>query len=242
MRLLNGQFRETFLKGDLNMQLLGNCSELLVSLLETHGIVALNNEGCVTLPKYPCYRFGLLVYKSEENIVLLEALCEIGSEQLIRERLAGVGETQAAAVIDAQRNFVNSVFHVWLSALLGISNLFVSDYFRQVNGLNRQITIGSPSQRGDASLAENTGWQEIWCQAISSLPLSTDLHWASFCYVQNAGKLIACDALLDNSACELLKGEMLKFDWPHCESFYSVRQFLIIKPLIGSFISENDPI
>ncbi|MDX2104969.1 MAG: hypothetical protein SFY67_01075 [Candidatus Melainabacteria bacterium] len=84
------------------MQLIGFCSELLVDLFKPHGIIAVNHEeGYITLPSFPSYRFALQIYKSSEKIVLLEAICEFAPGQLMKERLAGVGETQEQAVMDA---------------------------------------------------------------------------------------------------------------------------------------------
>lgn len=216
------------------MQLLGTCSQLLVDLLQPHGIIAVHNESHVSLPDYPTYRFALQTYKSGQKTVLLEAMCEFGPGKVIKEGLAGIGETQAEAIMDAQQNFVNCVFHVWISALFGKSNQYANEYLWKVNGVDRQVTIGLPCGRGDFDVAIYNGWQEVWYQAIRSLPLSCEMHWASLCYVHQAGKFIACDTLFNNKACEALKENVLRFDWPARNSFYSVRQFMIISPITYS--------
>ncbi|MCW5821579.1 MAG: hypothetical protein KIT34_02190 [Cyanobacteria bacterium TGS_CYA1] len=211
------------------MQLIGFCSELLVNLFKPHGIIAVNHkEGFITLPDHPAYRFALQVYKSNEKIVLLEAVCEFGPGQLMKERLAGVGETQEQAIMDAQRNFVSCVFHVWLSAFFGKSNEYTNEYFWQINGIERRVLIGSPSGRGDLDASEDARWQEKWYQLIRTLKIRDGLHWASLCYTQQDEKFIACDALLDNNSCETVKQEIQKFSWPSRKNFYSVRQFMII--------------
>lgn len=207
------------------MQLLGTCSEVLVNLLKSHGITALHDEGIVSLADSK-YRFVLQVYKSGDNSVLLEAMCRLDDGQLMTERLAGVGETQEEAVMDAQSNFVSAVFHVWLAGLLGISNQHTNEYIWKVNGTERKVTVGFPADRGGG--ANEVEWQKEWHLSIQSLPLSQGSHWASLCYARHADKFIACDALLDNEACESVKERMLKFDWPVRDSLYSVRQFIII--------------
>lgn len=106
------------------MELLGTCSELLVAFLKHHQIAAVDDEGIVTLPEHPGKKFVLQVYKDGEKAVTLEAMCRLGTGQLMVERLAGFGETQEKAVMDAQGNFSNCVFHVWMSALLGRTNQF----------------------------------------------------------------------------------------------------------------------
>ena len=45
------------------MQLLGTCSDLLVVLLQHHGIQTQENEGIVTIPDGPPYQFALPVFK-----------------------------------------------------------------------------------------------------------------------------------------------------------------------------------
>ncbi|MDX2104970.1 MAG: DUF6348 family protein [Candidatus Melainabacteria bacterium] len=121
------------------------------------------------------------------------------------------------------------VFHVWLSALLKKNNQYANEYFWRINGIERHVTIGFPVGRGDLDIADYTNWQERWNEAMRSLKLTGGLHWASLCYVQQAGKFIACDALLDNNACESVKQEMQRFRWPTRKNFYSVRQFMIIE-------------
>lgn len=208
------------------MQCLGNVSELLVALLQSHGITAVHEDGIVSLPDSQ-HRFALNVYKSGEKVVSLEALCKLGHGPIMREQLAGFGETQEQAVMDAQTNFVISVFHVWVSALLGISNQQTNEYIQKVSGRDRKITIGFPFGRGDAPVNDDE-WQRAWLLAIQSLPLSQEVHWASICYARHADKVIACDALLDNEICESVEKKMLNFDWPNRDGFYSVRQFMII--------------
>ncbi|MCC7529462.1 MAG: hypothetical protein IT342_13140 [Candidatus Melainabacteria bacterium] len=216
------------------MQLLGTCSELLVAFLKQHGIAALHDEGIVTLPEHPGYRFVLQVYKAGEKTVSLEAMCRLRTGQLMIERLGGVGETQEEAVMDAQANFANCVFHVWMSALLGNSNQFAKEHVWNVNGIDRNVTIGLPNGRGELDVADDLRWQEAWQLAVRDLPLSQEVHWASVCYVQNACKLLAFDALLDNEDCEPVKQKVLSFDWPVRDRFYSVRQFMIIQEQIYS--------
>ena len=207
------------------MQLLGTGSELLVDLLKSHGIAALHDGGIVTLVDYK-HRFVLQVYKSGDKSVLLEAMCRLENGQLMTERLAGVGETQEQAVMDAQINFVGAVFHVWLAALLGKSNKHTSEYIWQVNGTERKVTIGFPSERGGG--CNEVEWQKEWHLSLQRLALSPGLHWASLCYVRHSDKFIACDALLDNEVCESVEEKMLKFDWPVRDGLYSVRQFIVI--------------
>jgi hypothetical protein len=211
------------------MELLGTCSELLVAFLDHHKIAALHNEGIVTRANHPFPRFVLQVYKSGEKTVSLEAMCRLSTGQLIVERLAGVGETEEDAIMDAQTNFSNCVFHVWLSALLGRSNEFAKEYVWKINGTDRNVTVGFPNERGDLDLSDDLRWQEAWHKAVQELPLSQETHWASLAYVQRAQKVLACEALLDNENCEQVKDKVLSYNWPVIDKFYSVRQFMIIQ-------------
>lgn len=211
------------------MEILGTCSELLVAFLKPHGIIAVHNDGIVTVPEHSNHRFVLQVYESGENTVSLEAMCRLPSGQLMIERLAGIGDTQKDAILDVQTNFANSVFHVWLSALLGKPNQFAKEYVWKVNGTDRNITVGFPTARGEFEAGANAGWQDAWHSAVRELPLSSETHWASICYCQNAGKLLACDTLVDNNDCESAKEKVLSFAWPARDKFYLIRQFLIIQ-------------
>lgn len=220
------------------MQPIGTCSQILVGLLRTHAVAAVYDEehGIVTLPDHP-YRMALNVYKGADNVISLKAICEIGPGKYMKEHLAGWADEQAQAVMDAQRNFVGCVFHVWVAALLGKANNYAHEYIWKINGTERKVFVGDPcgryqkSGKADSDVTLDTSWQNAWHEAVCKLPLSEDLHWASLCYVQHAGNVIACDALLDSEACEPLKQKLLAFDWPVREGFYSVRQFMIIQRL-----------
>lgn len=213
------------------MEVLGICSELLVQFFGSHGISAVynENEGTVSLPDFPPYRFALQVYKSGEGLVEIEALCEYTRGQLMREWLSGFGDTLEQAVMDAQLNFSSCVFHVWVCGLLGRSNQHVKEFVWKINGEERKVCIGFPAGRGNLEAVEQSGWQEAWYEAIRSLPLSQGLHWLSLCYAHGAGEMIACDALLDNENCDLVRQRVLSFDWPKDEKVYSVRQFMIVR-------------
>ena len=212
------------------MQLLGTCSELLVVLLQHHGIQTQENEGIVTIPDGPPYQFALPVFKGGEKTVELQALCQVAPGRVIREYLAGVGETQEEAVMDSQTNFIACVFHVWVSALLGKPNQYADDFTWQIHGKERRATVGFASGRGYIELTGEPEWQEAWHAAVRQQPLTEDLHWASLCYVQRDGVTLACDASIDNEPCVPVIEQMLKFNWPSRKEMYSVRQFMIIQP------------
>jgi hypothetical protein len=216
------------------MELLGSCSELLVSFFSTHGMNAVYNdeEGTVSLPDYPPFRFALQVYESGPTIVDLEALFEWKPGHFMQEWLAGWGETQKEAIMDAQSNFVACVFHVWAAALVGKANPYAREFDWEINGAMRKVYTGFPAGRGDLTGVEESGWQDAWYQSVRDLPLSEDVHWLSLCYVHNGvAKEISCDALLDNEHNDLVRQRMLSHNWPRATKLYSIRQFMIVKPL-----------
>lgn len=116
-------------KGAANsfMQAIGTCSELLVALLQSHGIVGIYDEerSIVTIPDHPGFMMALEISGSpnEKRMVAMDATFVMAPGKFIKETLAGYGETESEAVMDAQKQFVGCVLRVSCLACFARSSM-----------------------------------------------------------------------------------------------------------------------
>ncbi len=211
------------------MPLLGTCSEILVALLEVHGITAVHEDGIVTIADKPDFKLALEVYSLEiPNVVQMDAIFLMGPGKVVREALLGFGESREAALMDAQQYFIDCVFHVWVSALLETTNHFVSIQNWTLSNVPREVTIGPVSWRGSEMGAKDPRWQKALQDVIQTAGVPEGVHWIDFYYAHNDNETVACEVLLDNEHWPALD-VMREFDWLKSDEFYSVRIFMIVQ-------------
>lgn len=208
---------------------LGNCSELLVALLSQHGLVAIHEDGVVTIPEHPTFKLALNVFGGSNDTIQLDALLVIGPGKVIKESLLGIGDNQKNALMDAQIHFVHCVFHVWLAGLFNKTNPETIRHNWTISGVPRKVTIGAVAWRGSDVGEKDVRWQKAWHDAVKSMVLPEGTHWIDFYYGQRNNESFACQVLLDNEPCAHLQNVMHGFDWIKLPELYSVRQFMIVQ-------------
>ena len=148
----------------------------------------------------------------------------------IVEFVAGLGETQDAAINDSLANFTLTTFHVVYKCFLNDADPHQEIKPMHVGGVQRQVAFGDLYLRG--SPGENIDLGKLRPaieDAIAELELDEQPHWIKIVYGQAEGKPITIAATLDNDDEPALTDTITTLDWPQTASFYMAKQFIVIK-------------
>ncbi len=134
---------------------------------------------------------------------------------------------------DALRNFASNSFHVLLSALWGQAEedqVMVETW--EIGERRFEVHIGNLGLRGAEGKAPPlpAGLFPSIERAIRTEPLDARLHWFRhfFCAFGNQRTV---EALFDNQPWEAGMQNLAALDWQDSQGYYSVRNFLMLKPL-----------
>jgi len=147
--------------------------------------------------------------------------------QEIREALIGLGDTQAAAMNQLARNFLDGVFHVVAATFLdhGCDHYDRDDW--RINGAYRQVNMGWAVMRGRFP---RDSWEAIYEAlrgTIEQHGIPDGVHWLRLFFLQQSGGEPIVEVLLDNQKVPELEERVRHFPWKPADDFYSVRLFMI---------------
>lgn len=153
-------------------------------------------------------------------------------ERQLQEAFAGIGSGEDG-LQDALRNFASNSFHVLLSALWGQAEedqVMVETW--EIGERRFEVHIGNLGLRGAEGKAPPlpAGLFPSIERAIRAEPLDARLHWFRhfFCAFGNQRTV---EALFDNQPWEAGMQNLAALDWQDSQGYYSVRNFLMLKPL-----------
>lgn len=209
-----------------------NAPDVILQLLEGHNISCDTHESwCVPNGELPAIR---TVWTDGDNggAGRLDVEVLLADERRILECFAGLGSSPDECQKDALQNFLQSSFHVLLSAIWGnVDSEQVDVETWTINDVEWNAHIGGFTNR--ASTGVNVVIPESYFEqivdAIRKYQLNGDTHWfrTYFCNIGSGERIH--EALADNSP--WIEGEemMKKIDWASSEGFYSIRNFIVLK-------------
>jgi hypothetical protein len=207
----------------------------LLALFQGHGVEAVAEGEWVTFPGRAHRACAVIVKETPHKASLsvqLDVRFEVAPGRTVVESFAGVGVTREEAVKDAIRNFTMNSFHVLLAAFLvpGDDEQVGREEWT-VGGRPSRVTVGNVGIRGrpPVSGAAVVAWYHVFEERIKEKQLRPGTHWVRLYYGQMDNKPLACEVLLDNRVWDEVQSEMVAYDWPCGEAFYSVRVFLVLE-------------
>ncbi|HCL2773334.1 TPA: hypothetical protein N1913_001525 [Pseudomonas aeruginosa 449A] len=207
-------------------------SQHLAALFESHRIdCVVHGEWVAPARRLPAIR---ATWYAGEKTGRLDVDVLLEDERQLQEAFAGIGIGSGEdGLQDALRNFASNSFHVLLSALWGQAEedqVMVETW--EIGERCFEVHIGNLGLRGAEGKAPPlpAGLFPSIERAIRTEPLDARLHWFRhfFCAFGNQRTV---EALFDNQPWEAGMQNLAALDWQDSQGYYSVRNFLMLKPL-----------
>ncbi len=206
----------------------------LHKLMETHGLrVARYNNWLVPNGELPGLRGAWFPPDEEHSVGEFSVQVLLEDKRIVDECFAGPGEP-GEGLKYALQGFQTGTLHVLLAAL------WDSVYEDHVNieewswsGKNWRVYAGDFVVRFEETepLEHPVNLFDLIEQTLKGIELSDDIHWLRIYYGSGAGTGAIAEALLDNEPWEELKTAISGAEWPSSDHYYSVRNFLVLKPV-----------
>jgi hypothetical protein len=164
-------------------------------------------------------------------VVEVEFTIVLPSGRTITEFVAGLGDTEQAAINDAFVNFTLTTVHVVYKGFINADDVHMESKMMPVNGRDREVIAGDLYLRGNVASDKvdlNALRPEI-LSILQNLPLSPEPHWIKLVFMQQDSKPVTVAVTLDNEDSPELTRAIQGLNWPLVEGFYMVKQFLLVR-------------
>ncbi len=211
-----------------------NAKEFFVKWLEGHGHddVIIDQRGVGVGSNQTRLKASLYGSKQHETggfMAEVELDVKLPSGRSIKEFVAGLGETEDAAIADALLNFTLTTFHVVYKGFINNDDPHMKSEPITIDGSERELIAGDLYLRGSNSEElDFDSMQPKINSALATLQLDSQPHWVKIVYSQMNGTPGTVAVTLDNQLHEGLTDQVTKMEWPESE-FYMVKQFLLIQ-------------
>lgn len=212
-------------------------NNLLKELLTGHSLSIGHYHDWLTLGDgLPGFRASVHnLREAGENFFTLQLDIEVVVEAdiLIVESCAGWGESPEAALVNGFSNFALYSLHVFLNGFCGQSDEQVNVEEWEIDNQKWKVVAGNFVIRNFAEQsieAPESLFAEIELM-LRQKGLEPGVHWLRVFYCNVGDGSVECECLLDNETWEEAQDRLQTLDWPKLESFYSVRNFLVMLPI-----------
>ena len=219
-----------------------NINERLIALLEQFDI---------KLEKVEDYYFsgGLFpgiaaqafeMERFENSIVVQVDVHLLLPKQSFIESFVGHAPTVEEAISQAFELFEVNVVHTLIMAswenAKHVENGVGTEIW-EINGASWQVVISNYGYQGDRPLDEviddtDTMYNEIE-KAIKALPLEKDIYAIRSVYTNVGDGRKVSEALINNETFSQLEKSLLNLQWKQSDSYYSVRNFVVVMKLLS---------
>lgn len=207
----------------------------MIDILKSHGLSpTLHNQWVLVdgnLPGISAEIVEVIENPKALSIQLDVRVC-ISSEKVIVESFAGIGSDIPRAVMNALENFCLNSLHVFLvSFWKQATKDMVTVEQWEIKGQKWKAVIGNFGIRNlgaDPITIPDELFPTIKKLIRNTLP-SDDLCWMRFFYCNVNRDKVVSQVLFNNLPWELAQDEMLALDWLKSDSYYSIRNFLILQ-------------
>jgi hypothetical protein len=148
----------------------------------------------------------------------------------IVEFVAGMGDTEDAAVADSLANFTLTTFHVVYRCFLNADDPHQTVKEVTIGGKPRQVAFGDIFLRGGEGTNFDMDAMRLKIEeALTGLSLSEQPHWIKIVYGQHKSEPTTVAVTIDNNDENDLTEKIKNLAWPKQEDFYMVKQFIVIQ-------------
>ena len=205
----------------------------LIDLFADHGITLEADEDWLLTEgeDFPAIR-GIWHVGKDGGMGRLDIDIVLDEERTIEESFGGVG-TGKAGCRDALDAFARNDFHVVLAACWHTVNAEKVAERELMVGLHRfTVYVGDFTLRGDEGTPMDVPEDALSAldAAITTAPLSEDVHWIRVFYGNVGDGRTQVEVLLDNEPWTAGLKAIVSADWPQHERYYSLRNFIALVP------------
>lgn len=205
----------------------------LIDLFADHGITLEADEDWLLTEgeDFPAIR-GIWHEGKDGGMGRLDIDIVLDEERTIEESFGGVG-TGKAGCRDALDAFARNDFHVVLAACWHTVNAEKVAERELMVGLHRfTVYVGDFTLRGDEGTPMDVPEDALSAldAAITTAPLSEDVHWIRVFYGNVGDGRTQVEVLLDNEPWTAGLKAIVSADWPQHERYYSLRNFIALVP------------
>jgi hypothetical protein len=209
-----------------------NTTELLKELFKTHDFETEEHDNWV-IPKGKEYAMkGYWYPDATESTGQLSIEVFINSEMIMVESYAGIGNTAVEKLKSAFSSFVYHAFPTLLMALWEKPSDEVTVESWQIGTEQYQCYRGKQgiiNYDKEKALNIPAKYNERIQELIRNETLEKEYHWFTFFYANINGLENYIEVLRDNIKWRAGDKALSSLDWKRSNSYYAVRQFIILK-------------
>jgi hypothetical protein len=205
----------------------------LIDLFADHGVELEPDEDWLLTEgdDYPALR-GIWHEGKDGGMGRLDIDIVLDEERTIEESFGGIG-TGKAGCRDALDSFARNDFYVMLAACWHLASEEKLATHQLTAGVRRFTAyIGDFTLRGekDAPMEIPEDGLSALEAAISTAPLSNDVHWIRVFYGNVGDGKTQVEVLLDNEPWAAGHKAIASVEWPQLDRYYSLRNFIALVP------------
>ena len=205
----------------------------LIDLFAEHGVELEPDEDWLLTEgdDYPALR-GIWHEGKDGGMGRLDIDIVLDEERTIEESFGGIG-TGKAGCRDALDSFARNDFYVMLAACWHLASEEKLATHELTAGVRRFTAyIGDFTLRGekDAPMEIPEDGLSALEAAISTAPLSNDVHWIRVFYGNVGDGKTQVEVLLDNEPWAAGHKAIASVEWPQLDRYYSLRNFIALVP------------
>jgi hypothetical protein len=205
----------------------------LIDLFADHGVELEPDEDWLLTEgdDYPALR-GIWHEGKDGGMGRLDIDIVLDEERTIEESFGGIG-TGKAGCRDALDSFARNDFYVMLAACWHLASEEKLATHELTAGVRRFTAyIGDFTLRGekDAPMEIPEDGLSALEAAISTAPLSNDVHWIRVFYGNVGDGKTQVEVLLDNEPWAAGHKAIASVEWPQLDRYYSLRNFIALLP------------
>jgi hypothetical protein len=211
-----------------------NLNDELIEFIESHNYkVKKTDDGLVVDFDEKIILNSIITQKKsgDSYISRLDININFPSGKFIQESFGDFGIDKDTVRLQNLKNFIDSDFHVILSALNKKSDERVTIEKWAINKNIYEANIGNFIIKSSESFDIPENLFETISEIIKNKDLNDDYHAIRFFYANSSNESLAIELLIDNQ----LKIDSIEkietLDWDRKESYYTIRNFIVLKKI-----------
>lgn len=150
----------------------------------------------------------------------------------IVEVVGGSGKTKDAAIDSCLANYSLSTLHVVYSCYINPRDAQIEIDRAEINGVPWMFfSAGMMTMSGEEPPDFDDVATEIR-KKLADTPLNNQMHWAKILYGRSSdGTVFECSVTIDNETSKSLAQAVRNLDWPHNDTTYLAKYFLVLRPV-----------
>ncbi len=205
--------------------------EILANMLHTHELHVLEYKDWLLInEQLPALSASTQNFREYENgaSIRLDISVLLDKNKVIWESFAGMGKDELSATQNAFQNFSTNSFHVLLSAFWEVEqNEEIGIEEWEIQGKLWNVYIGNFGCKGDFNIPEELF--SIVEEQIKEEKLEENTYWFRLYYANINVEDRMIETLKNNEEWTALGDKIKQVQWPKSDTFYSLRNFIILR-------------